>query len=169
MHPGMSRDAAMLLKSHRNSPESLPCQSAECRLEQMPWLNNPNNPIPTVDPADIMALWQQSKDLEAQPREPGSMLMIYHTVKKIDPDPRKALRAHEIPDLLSESFLFKVSAADRLIYRQLRTLRRNIAHGSAPPLSVHSAIKKVTELRTWAARTDEHVGEHFLVLAKYAP
>jgi hypothetical protein len=45
-------------------------------MEQMPWLNNPNNPIPIVDPADIKALWQQSKDLEAQPRQPGSMLII---------------------------------------------------------------------------------------------
>lgn len=25
-------------------------------LEQMPWLNNPNNTIPTVDPADIKAV-----------------------------------------------------------------------------------------------------------------
>jgi hypothetical protein len=29
-------------------------------MEQMPWLNNPNNLIPVVDPADIKALWQQS-------------------------------------------------------------------------------------------------------------
>ena len=45
-------------------------------MEQIPWLKNPNNLIPTVDPADIKALWQQSKDLEAQLREPGSMLII---------------------------------------------------------------------------------------------
>jgi len=45
-------------------------------LEQMPWLNNPNNPIPIVDPADMKALCQQSKDLEAQTRAPGTMLMI---------------------------------------------------------------------------------------------
>jgi hypothetical protein len=45
-------------------------------LVQMPWLNNPNNPIPIVDPADIRALWQQSKDLEAQPRRPGTMRIL---------------------------------------------------------------------------------------------
>jgi hypothetical protein len=39
-------------------------------------LKDPNNAIPIVDPADIKALWQQSKHLEAQPREPGTMLMI---------------------------------------------------------------------------------------------
>jgi hypothetical protein len=42
----------------------------------MPWLNNPNNPIPIDDPADIRALWQQSKDLEAQPRQPGTMRIL---------------------------------------------------------------------------------------------
>jgi hypothetical protein len=45
-------------------------------LEQMPWLNNPNKTIPIVDPADIKALWQQSKDLEAQPRQPGTMRIL---------------------------------------------------------------------------------------------
>jgi hypothetical protein len=39
-------------------------------------LNNPNNTIPTVDPADIKALWQQSKDLEAQPHQPGTIRML---------------------------------------------------------------------------------------------
>ena len=41
--------------------------------EQMPWLNSS---IPTVDPLDLKALWQQSKDLEAQPHQPGVMTMI---------------------------------------------------------------------------------------------
>ena len=56
--------------------EKMPEELRNRILEQMPWLNNPNNPIPIVDPADIKALWQQSKDLEAQPRAPGTMLMI---------------------------------------------------------------------------------------------
>ncbi len=34
--------------------------------EQIPWLNNPNNTIPTVDPADI----------KAHPRQPGTMRML---------------------------------------------------------------------------------------------
>jgi hypothetical protein len=54
-------------------------------VEQMPWLKNPNDPIPIVDPADIKALWQQSKDLEAQPREPGSMLMIDRKAAGVQP------------------------------------------------------------------------------------
>jgi hypothetical protein len=52
-------------------------------LEQMPWLNNPNNPIPIDDPADIRVLWQQSKDLEAQPRQPGTMRIL-----EVKPDVR---------------------------------------------------------------------------------
>jgi hypothetical protein len=42
----------------------------------MPWLKDPNNAIPIVDPADIKALWQQSKDLAAQPRQPGTMRIL---------------------------------------------------------------------------------------------
>jgi hypothetical protein len=38
-------------------------------MEQMPRLKNPNDLVPTVDPADRRTLRQQSKDLEAQPRE----------------------------------------------------------------------------------------------------
>ena len=56
--------------------EKMPEELRNRILEQMPWLNNPNNPIPIVDPADIKALWQQSNDPEAQPREPGAVLMI---------------------------------------------------------------------------------------------
>jgi hypothetical protein len=48
-------------------------------------LKDPNNAIPIVDPADIKALWQQSEDLEGQPREPGSMLMIYRTAVACSP------------------------------------------------------------------------------------
>jgi hypothetical protein len=42
----------------------------------MPWLKDPNNAIPIVDLADIKALWQQSKDLEAQPRQSGTMRIL---------------------------------------------------------------------------------------------
>jgi len=48
----------------------------EMLKEQMPWLNSPDDLIPTVDPADLKALWQQSKDLEAQPHQPGVMTEI---------------------------------------------------------------------------------------------
>ena len=65
--------------------EKMPEELRNRILEQMPWLNNPNNPIPIVDPADIKALWQQSKDLEAQPREPGSMLMINRKAAACNP------------------------------------------------------------------------------------
>jgi hypothetical protein len=36
--------------------EKMPEELRNRILEQMPWLNNPNNPIPIVDPANIKAL-----------------------------------------------------------------------------------------------------------------
>jgi hypothetical protein len=102
---------------------------------------------------------------------PPDLLAVYgarQLAKKLDRRGRNALRAWEIPDLLSNALLLKISEAERLKYDDLRDLRNDIAHGSVPPLSVHDAIKKTTNLRTWAARIDAHIGKHFLVLAKYA-
>jgi hypothetical protein len=102
---------------------------------------------------------------------PPDLLAVYgarQLAKKLDRKGRDALRAWEIPDLLSNALLLKVNDSDRSMYDDLRNLRNDIAHGSVPTLSVHSAIKKTTELRAWAARIDKHIGNHFLVLAKYA-
>jgi len=87
--------------------------------------------------------------------------------KKLEPG-RNAFRAVEIPDLLSDALLLQITAAERSMYNDLRALRNDVAHGSTPPLSVHTSIKKTTALRSWAARIDAHIGKHFLVLAKYA-
>jgi hypothetical protein len=103
---------------------------------------------------------------------PPDLLAVYgarQLAKKIEPKGRNAFKAFEIPELLEESILFKVGEKERVMYEELRLLRNDIAHGSNPNLSIHSAIKKTAKLRTWAARIDEHVGKHFLVLAKYAP
>jgi hypothetical protein len=102
---------------------------------------------------------------------PPDLLAVYgarQLAKKLDRRGRNALRAWEIPDLLSNALLLNVSESERSMYDDLRNLRNDVAHGSFPPLTVHSAIKKTTELRTWAARIDEHIGSHFLVLAKYS-
>ncbi len=102
---------------------------------------------------------------------PPDLLSVYgarQLAKKLDRKGRNALRAWEIPDLLSNALLLKVSATERSMYDGLRDLRNDIAHGSVPALSVHTAIKKTTALRTWAARIDQHIGNHFLVLAKYS-
>jgi len=56
--------------------DKMPDEMRKRVMEQMPWLKNPNDLVPTVDPAAMKALWQQQKDLAAQPREPGAVLMI---------------------------------------------------------------------------------------------
>jgi hypothetical protein len=56
--------------------DKMPDEMPKRVMEQMPWLKNPNDLVPTVDPADMKALWQQQKDLAAQPRAPGAVLMI---------------------------------------------------------------------------------------------
>jgi hypothetical protein len=77
-------------------PEELPEELRNRTLEQMPWLKDPNNPVPTVDPADIKSLWQQSKDLEAQPRAPGTMLMINHNAVACSPGANIASVVHRL-------------------------------------------------------------------------
>lgn len=101
---------------------------------------------------------------------PPDLLATYgaeQLAKKIEAKGRNAFKAYEIPELLSDSILFKVDEKERVMYEELRLLRNEIAHGSNPLLSVHDAIKKTTELRAWASRIDKHIGNHFLVLAKY--
>jgi hypothetical protein len=101
---------------------------------------------------------------------PPDLLAAYgarNLAKKLEPKGRNAVRAWEIPALLSEALLLKISAAERLMFEDLRALRNDVAHGSTPALSVHSAIRKTTALRNWAARIDAHICRHFIVLAKY--
>ena len=102
---------------------------------------------------------------------PPDLFAVYGALclaRKLEPKGRNAFRAYEIPDLLSEALLLKVTKAERRQYGEIRELRNDIAHGAAPRLTVHPAIKKTNFLRKWAARIDGHIGEHFLVLARYA-
>jgi hypothetical protein len=86
-------------------------------------------------------------------------------LKKLQP---KAFRAWEIPDLLADALLLKVTAAERTMYTDIRELRNKVAHGDRPTLTVHTAVTKTTALRKWASKIDQHIVEHFLVLARYA-
>jgi hypothetical protein len=103
---------------------------------------------------------------------PPDILSVYGARKlkeKLDARSPRALRAWEIPDLLTDALLFNVTAAEKTMFTDVRKLRNKVAHGSKPTLSVHAAIKKTSALRKWATRIDTHIGQHFLVLAKYAP
>jgi hypothetical protein len=102
---------------------------------------------------------------------PPELFAVYgaqHLAKRLDPKDRNAFRAHELPDLLADAILIKITQAERDAFEAIRLLRNKIAHGDAPGLTVHQAIKKTTFLREWARRVDRHIGEHFLILAKYA-
>jgi hypothetical protein len=102
---------------------------------------------------------------------PPDLLAVYGARKlaeKLQPNPSKAFRASEIPDLLTEALLFNLTLAEKRMYEELRLLRNNVGHASPTVLTIHDAIKKTTSLRKWASRIDAHIEEHFLVLAKYA-
>lgn len=108
---------------------------------------------------------------EARFAFPPDLLAQYgaqQLAKKIEPKGRQALRAHEIPDLLADALLCPPTPAERHVFEDIRSLRNKVAHGAAPALTVHSAIKKSTSLRKWAGRIEAHIAEHFLVLAKYS-
>jgi hypothetical protein len=102
---------------------------------------------------------------------PPDLLAVYGARKleeKVQKNVQKGFRAWEIPGLLSDALLFKSTSAEEEVFEELRKLRNDVGHGSGPTLSVHAAIKKTVALRKWASRIDSHIGEHFLVLAKYA-
>ena len=64
-------------------PDSERDESQEL-LMRLPFIGN--RPIPPVDPADLKALWQQFKDLEAQPHQPGVMTMISRQAAACSPN-----------------------------------------------------------------------------------
>lgn len=102
---------------------------------------------------------------------PPDLLSVYGARKlaeKLDMRSRSAFRAWEIPQLLSEAPLFKVSDAEREMYKELRILRNDVGHASPTTITVHEAIKKTVALRKWASKIDEHIAEHFLVLSRYS-
>jgi hypothetical protein len=108
---------------------------------------------------------------EARYAFPPDLLAQYgaqQLAKKIEPKGRQALRAHEIPDLLADAILCPPTPAERRVFEDIRSLRNKVAHGAAPALTVHAAIKKSASLRKWAGRIEAHIAEHFLVLAKYS-
>ncbi len=99
---------------------------------------------------------------------PPDLLSVYgakQLLRKVKPN---AFRAGEIPDLLSDALLLKVTSTERSMYSDIKELRNLVAHGNRPKLTVHEAIKKTTALRKWASKIDQHIADHFLVLARYA-
>lgn len=102
---------------------------------------------------------------------PPDLLSVYgaqQLAEKLGLKSKSSFRAYEIPDLLSYAILCPPTAAERKMFEDIRGLRNKVAHGTTPVITVHAAIKKSTALRKWAARVDAHLGEHFLVLAKYS-
>lgn len=67
--------------------------------------------------------------------------------RKLSNDGRQSLRAWEIMGLLDDALLFKSSELQRSTFEPVRKLRNQIAHGAAPSLSVHEAVKMTAALR----------------------
>lgn len=102
---------------------------------------------------------------------PTDLLAVYGARKlaeKLQEKSRTAFRAWEIPVLLTEALLMKITDTENEMYEELRKLRNDVGHAVPTTLSVHDAIKKTTKLRKWASRIDAHIEEHFLVLTKFA-
>jgi hypothetical protein len=99
---------------------------------------------------------------------PPDLLSAYgarQLLRKLEP---RAFRAWEIPDLLTDALMLKVTVAEREMYTEIRELGNNIAHGASPMLTVHEAVKRTTALRKLAIKIDQHIVNHFWVLARYA-
>ena len=50
--------------------------------EQVPWLKNPENLIPTVNPDDLKSLWKLQNDLITEHGQPGKTVVVSGEVAK---------------------------------------------------------------------------------------
>lgn len=101
-------------------------------------------------------------------RFPSELMAPYgvrNLIKKAKP---RGAKAHEIPDLLRDALCFPLGASDNKRIEAIRDLRNKIAHGGIPPVPLKESMAVGRDLRTVAARIDQHVVEHFFVLEAYA-
>ena len=75
------------------------------------------------------------------------------------------LKANDIPDLLNDAFLYKISEDDSTQYHSIRDKRNSIAHGNSDDnLSLGIVIDHNYFLRNLAIDIDQHLLKHFFVL-----
>ena len=80
---------------------------------------------------------------------------------------RNGMRAWEIPNVLADGLLFPISKPERDFFEVNRLLRNEIAHGSAPLISLKDSLGFASKLHTLAAKLDKHSVEHFFILQKF--
>lgn len=75
------------------------------------------------------------------------------------------LKANDIPDLLNDAFLYKMSESDSTQYNSIRDMRNSIAHGNSDDnLSLGTVIGHNDVLRKLAIDIDQHLLKHFFVI-----
>jgi hypothetical protein len=101
-------------------------------------------------------------------RFPTELLAYYGVIQLITKtDARRGMRAWEIPDILEDAFLYRISSVDRQQLDRLRDLRNKIAHGTAPSVTLEASARAASELHTLAAKVDKHIADHFFVLQRF--
>jgi len=64
------------------SDDKIPEEMRNRIMEQMPWLKNPNNLIPIVNPDDLKSLYKLQNDLVAKHGQPGKTVVVGGEVAK---------------------------------------------------------------------------------------
>jgi hypothetical protein len=105
-------------------------------------------------------------------RFPSDVLAAFgvrQLIEKVRKKSRSEMKAYEIPDLLGGALQMDISHAERKEFDDMRSLRNSIAHGSAKGTRMTDSLKAASGLQAWAAKIDQHIVEHFLVLERFAP
>jgi hypothetical protein len=79
-------------------------------------------------------------------------------------DINKNFKAFRIKDILEEGLQISWTSADQSKFENLRSKRNKIAHGIVKRYPVATAIKDGTFLHDLAAKIDQHVVKHFLLI-----
>lgn len=101
-------------------------------------------------------------------RFPSELLAPYGVKNLIQKAKPKGAKAYEIQVLVKDALCFPLSDKDSKRIDEIRDIRNQIAHGKKVPLVLKDALAVGKDLRALAAKIDNHVVEHFLVLEAYA-
>ena len=88
---------------------------------------------------------------------------LYELLPKLKDD-RTGMKAWEIPDVLQEGLLFPITATERKVFEEIRLLRNKISHGKPPSVTLKKSLHYASLLHALAARVDNHIAEHFLII-----
>lgn len=107
-----------------------------------------------------------SRELNANgyitPRELKKIVAFNSLYKTI-----KELKANQIPDFLINHLNIDVTEAEKGNYNTYRQLRNDIAHGDKANLSLRKVKEANGFLRKFAAKIDDFMTEHYIVLNNY--